>query len=178
MKKTISASLNRKAYILDEDAYEMLERYLSSLEYHFQSDENKTEILNDIETRIAEHFDNIIKVEGQVINTENVKNVIATIGTPSDIDSDDLNTSSVSQKAYPKLYRDLEERVLGGICSGMGHYWKVDPVLFRLVFVLLALWGGIGILIYLVLWIVIPPAKTPSERLEMKGEQFNINNIK
>ncbi|HDP74386.1 MAG TPA: PspC domain-containing protein [Bacteroidales bacterium] len=178
MKRTISVSLNGKAYMLEDDAYHVLDRYLKGLEAHFANAPNKKEIVGDIESRIAEHFDDSIKVPGQVVNLDEVKRVIKLIGTINDFDSSSSFAPSDNKgRVYPKLYRDVDDRILCGVCSGMGHYWRVDPVLFRLVFFLLALWGGLGVLIYIVLWVVVPPAITPTQKLEMKGEKININNI-
>ncbi len=177
MKRTISASLNGKAFTFEDDAYSALERYLKLLEKHFEKEQGKDELLSDIESRIAEHFENFLKVPGQVINLSEVKRVIGLMGMPNEIDSAETNLSSFNGKNYSKLYRDVENRIIGGVCSGMGHYWRVDPILFRLLFVLLAIWGGMGILLYIVLWVVVPPAITPSQKLEMKGEVINIDNI-
>ncbi len=171
MKRTISASLNGKAYILDEDAYQALDRYLNQLNRHFTNDPNKTEVIADIESRIAEHFDSYLKVPEQVINIDEVNRVINIMGMPKDFEASSVVNESKSE-TYSKLYRDIDNRILGGVCSGMGHYWKADPVLFRLLFFLLALWGGLGVLIYLVLWIVTPPAITPLQKSEMKGDRW------
>lgn len=177
MKRTISVSINGKAYMLEDDAYHALDRYLKGLEAHFANDPNKKEIVSDIESRIAEHFDEYIKVPGQVVNLDVVKRVINLMGIINDFDSSVSFNSTNKERAYPKLYRDVDDRILGGVCSGMGHYWKVDPVLFRLLFFLITLWGGLGVLIYIVLWVVVPPAITPTQKLEMKGEKLNVNNM-
>lgn len=177
MKRTISVSLNGKAYMLEDDAYHALDRYLKGLEAHFANDPNKKEIVGDIESRIAEHFDEFIKVPGQVVNLEEVNRVVHLMGNINDFDPTNTKAPSENERVYPKLYRDVDDRILGGICTGMGHYWKVDPVLFRLVFFLLTLWGGLGVLIYIVLWVVVPPAITPTQKLEMKGEKINVNNM-
>jgi len=171
MKRTISISLNGRAYMLDDDAFWALERYLKGLEAHFANDPNKKDIVKDIESRIAEHFDGYIKVPGQVVNLEEVNRVIALMGTVNDFDPSSTQQNSSKTRVYPKLYRDVDDRIIGGVCAGMGHYWRVDPVLLRLLFFLLTLWGGLGALIYLVLWVVVPPAITPTQKLEMRGEK-------
>ncbi len=171
MKRTISASLNGKAYTFDEDAYQALERYLNQLNRHFTNDPNKTEVIADIESRIAEHFDSYLKVPEQVINLDEVNRVINIMGLPKDFEPS-AGADESTTGTYSKLYRDIDNRILGGVCSGMGHYWKADPVLFRLLFFLLALWGGLGVLIYLVLWVVTPPAVTPLQKNEMKGDKW------
>ena len=102
------------------------------------------------------------------------------MGEPSDFTSEG-NTHSSSRPFYhrttKKLYRDPENRILGGVCSGMSIYWNIDPVIIRILFVIAALWGGGGIFVYLILWIVIPEARTAAERLEMTGEPVTAENI-
>lgn len=178
MKKTISVNLNGSIFVLDDDAYQMLDSYLKQLEKHFANEEGKQEIISDIEARIAEHFKEGIKLENQVINLSEVKRVIEIMGKPGDID-DEKPSGSGNQPyhGYRKMYRDVDERILGGICSGMGHYWKVEPLLFRIIFILTLFWGGLGLLIYIVLWIVVPPAITTSQKLEMRGEPVTAENI-
>lgn len=112
-----------------------------------------------------------------MVNLEEVNRVVHLMGNINDFDPTNTKAPSENDRVYPKLYRDVDDRILGGICTGMGHYWKVDPVLFRLVFFLLTLWGGLGVLIYIVFWVVVPPAITPTQKLEMKGEKINVNNM-
>ena len=76
------------------------------------------------------------------------------------------------------MYRDPDNRVIGGVCSGMGAYWNIDPVIVRIIFIALTLAGGIGVMVYLILYIVLPEAKTTAQKIEMKGEPVNIHNIK
>jgi phage shock protein C len=76
------------------------------------------------------------------------------------------------------MYRDPDNRVIGGVCSGMGAYWNIDPVILRIIFIALILAGGVGVMVYLILYIVLPEAKTTAQKIEMKGEPVNIHNIK
>ena len=76
------------------------------------------------------------------------------------------------------MYRDTDNRIIGGVCAGMGAYWDIDPIIIRIIFVALVLAGGIGALVYLILYIVIPEAKTTAQKIEMKGDPVNIHNIK
>jgi phage shock protein C len=76
------------------------------------------------------------------------------------------------------MYRDPDNRVIGGVCSGMGAYWNIDPVIVRIIFIALAFAGGIGVMVYLILYIVLPEAKTTAQKIEMKGDPVNIHNIK
>ena len=76
----------------------------------------------------------------------------------------------MDQRLRRRLYRDADSRVLGGVCSGMGAYFNIDVVIFRILFVLSVFMGGAGVLIYIILWIVVPKAKTTAQKLEMKGK--------
>ncbi|MCB8964998.1 MAG: PspC domain-containing protein [Bacteroidales bacterium] len=178
MKKTISVNLSGSIFILDDDAYQVLDEYLKQLDRHFASVEGKQEILADIEARIAEHLKAAIRVDNQVVSVDEIRRIVGVMGYPNDIDDTTVDASyNQSSRSYRRLYRDLDSKVLGGVCSGIGHYWRVEPVLFRIIFVLTLFWGGLGLLIYLVLWIVVPPALTASQKLEMQGESVNAENI-
>lgn len=178
MKKTISVNLSGNAFLLDEDAYQVLDSYLKQLNRHFANEEGKQEIIADIEARIAEHLKAGIKVDNQVINIEEINRIIGIMGKPGDIDDEKpTDQPYANHHSYRKMYRDIDNKILGGICSGMGHYWRVEPVLFRIIFVLTLLWGGLGLLIYLILWIVVPSALTAAQKLEMRGEPVTAENL-
>ncbi len=180
MKITVSINLGGYSFNIDEDAYAELKHYLKNLELHFAGEESSSEILSDIETRMAELFRTKLTSYKQVINMEDVRQVISVLGTPEDIS--DNNGPSAQEKfsspGYHRMYRDPDHRVIGGVCSGMGAYWDIDPVIVRIIFVVLAIGGGLGLLVYLILYIVIPEAKTTAQKIEMKGNPVNIHNIK
>ena len=109
-----------------------------------------------------------------------MRQAISILGTPEDI-SDNEGPSArdkFSSPGYHRMYRDPDHRIIGGVCSGMGAYWDIDPVIVRVIFVALALAGGLGVLVYLILYIVLPEAKTTAQKIEMKGNPVNIHNIK
>jgi phage shock protein PspC (stress-responsive transcriptional regulator) len=115
-----------------------------------------------------------------VITIDDVNNVISVLGTPEDI-SDNERTSAkdkFSSPGYHRMYRDTDHRIIGGVCSGIGAYWNVDPWIIRLIFVVVTMLGGLGLLVYLILYIVLPEARTTAQKIEMKGEPVNIQNIK
>jgi phage shock protein PspC (stress-responsive transcriptional regulator) len=180
MKITVSINLGGYFFNIDEDAYAELKMYLRNLELHFAHEESASEILSDIETRMAELFRTKITSYKQVINIEDVRQAIAILGTPEDISDSDGPSSreKFSSPGYHRMYRDPDNRVIGGVCSGMGAYWDIDPVIVRIIFIALALAGGIGVMVYLILYIVLPEAKTTAQKIEMKGEPVNIHNIK
>ena len=106
---------------------------------------------------------------------------ISILGTPEDISDNDRSFSTedkFSSSGYHRMYRDTDHRIIGGVCSGMGAYWNIDPLIIRIIFAILALTGGLGVLVYLILYIVIPEAKTTAQKIEMKGNPVNIQNIK
>ena len=180
MKITVSINLGGYSFNIDEDAYAELKRYLKNLELHFAGEESFSEILSDIETRMAELFRTKITNYKQVIDIEDVHQAISVLGTPEDISDNDGPSArdKFSSPGYHRMYRDTDHRVIGGVCSGMGAYWGIDPVIVRIIFVALALGGGLGVLVYLILYIVIPEAKTTAQKIEMKGNPVNIHNIK
>src|SRR5512133_1879133 len=180
MKITVSINLGGYSFNIDEDAYAELKRYLKNLELHFAGEESSSEILSDIETRISELFRTKITSYKQVINIEDVRQALSVMGTPEDISDNGGKTSreKFSSPGYHRMYRDTDNRIIGGVCAGMGAYWDVDPIIIRIIFVALVLAGGIGALIYLILYIVIPEAKTTAQKIEMKGDPVNIHNIK
>jgi phage shock protein PspC (stress-responsive transcriptional regulator) len=180
MKITVSVNLGGYSFNIDEDAYAELKRYLKNLELHFAGEESSTEILSDIETRMAELFRVRITGYKQVITIGDVKEVIAILGTPEDISDNESKSAQdkFSSQGYHRMYRDPDHRIIGGVCAGMGAYWNTDPVILRVIFVALILAGGLGVLVYLILYIVLPEAKTTAQKIEMKGEPVNIHNIK
>lgn len=180
MKITVSINLGGYSFNIDEDAYAELKRYLKNLELHFAGEESSSEILSDIEARMSELFRASLTTYKQVITIEDVRHVIAIMGTPEDI-SDDEGPGArerFTTPGYHRMYRDPDHRIIGGVCAGMGAYWRIDPLIIRIIFLALILAGGIGILIYLILYIVLPEARTTAQKIEMKGSPVNIHNIK
>jgi phage shock protein PspC (stress-responsive transcriptional regulator) len=180
MKITVSVNLGGYSFYIDEDAYDELKKYLKSLESYFSGEESSSEILSDIESRMAELFRAKMTGFKQVITIEDVREVISVLGTPEDIA--DKEGRSAQEKfatpGYHRMYRDPDRRIIGGVCAGIAAYWNLDPLIPRIIFVALLLAGGLGVLIYLILWIVLPEAKSTAQKIEMKGEPVNIHNIK
>jgi len=190
MKTTITINLGGRVFHIDDDAYEMLHTYLIAIEKQFISDDERKEVMSDVEARLSELFTETLGQKRDVIMKEDVTKVIEIMGEPKDfIDEESANGTSDSGKSSSKkttssktttkrLFRDPDNRVLGGVCSGLGAYFRIDPVIFRILFVLISLGMGSGIIIYLILWIVIPEATTTAQKLEMRGEPITIENIK
>ena len=183
MNKTISINLGGRFFHIDEDAYTKLKHYLEAIKRSFYNTESSSEILSDIETRISELFSERMIHDKQVVGVREVDEIIEIMGQPEDYIVEDMfdneaTASSASQQVPKKLFRDRENRYIGGVASGIGHYLGIDAVWIRLAWVLL-LFGSAGtiILIYFLLWFFVPEAKTTAEKLTMKGKAVNISNI-
>lgn len=185
MKKTFTINISGKLFHIEEDAFEKLHNYLEGLNLYFENQPGGYEILQDIEARCAELFQEKINEMQEAVTNEWVEEVIARMGQPEDF-MDSAQTQSngnttaemKGEKIRKRMYRDPENRVLGGVCYGMGTYFNIDPVILRIMFVALVFLGaGISIIVYLVLWVVLPKATTTAQRLEMKGEEPTIFNI-
>lgn len=179
MKKTLDIDIRGIVFHIDEDAFELLNNYLSEINNHFRSKMGHDDIINDIETRIVELFQEKLTDKKQVINIVDVEDVIAVMGHPSDFDQDseEYTTTYTKTKATKRLYRDIDNRMVGGVCSGLGAYFNTDPLWFRIAFIVSLFLGGAGAIAYLVIWIITPPAVTVGERLEMRGDPITISNI-
>ncbi|MDD4971368.1 MAG: DUF2807 domain-containing protein [Paludibacter sp.] len=184
MKKTLTVNLNNIVFHIDDDAYEMLETYLSEIADHFQSDEERKEIMTDIEARIAELFDEKLQKNKNVINLTDVEEIVEIMGKPSQFtgDEEEPEPAAKTDKKQPKsrrFYRDPENAILGGIAGGLAAYFNLDVTLIRIILVILVFLGvGFIIPIYIVVWFVAPAAVTASQRLEMQGEDVTVENIK
>src|SRR5882724_5267797 len=180
MKKTLSINISGIIFHIEEDGYETLRKYLDSINKYFSSFEDSSEILSDIESRIAEIFLAKLNEGKQVITGEDVQSLIATMGNVSDFKAAEANefASESSAKEEPrasstppankKLVRDSRRKVLGGVCAGLAHYFGVDTVWPRLIFALLTLGYGGGLILYLILWIALPADETLEEESSVK----------
>lgn len=184
MKKIININLSGRLIPIEDAAYEVLKNYLDSLKRHFANEEGKDEILSDIESRIAELFQDKLK-NSHCITEEAVNAVIASMGRPEQLDDDQIlegipagTAPNTMARPRKRLYRDPDDCILGGVCGGIGAYFNVDPIVFRLIFALLFFGAGTGLLLYIILWIAMPKAITAAEKLEMRGERVDLNNIK
>lgn len=193
MKKSIRINISGLIFNIDDDAYAALQNYLDRLKFHFGDNESSKEIISDIESRIAEMFHSKNNGGDNIIDIKTVNEVIKAMGEPSEIDGEEEKTQHTTnndnyssnsntyanyhqEKPKRRLYRDPENKVVGGVSSGLGAYFNLDPIWVRLAFVLLT-FSGMSILVYIILWIAIPEARTTAQRLEMRGEPINLENI-
>lgn len=187
MKKIININLSARLIPIEDSAYEILRQYLDSLRRHFSKEEGAEEIQSDIESRIAELFQDKLKNGAHCITDEDVQAVIASIGRPEQFEEATAGagqtppvdeTFTTGRRPRKRLYRDPDGKVLGGVCGGLGNYFNVDPVIFRIIFALLFFGAGTGLLVYFILWVATPEANTAAEKLEMRGERVDLNNIR
>ena len=180
MKKTFTINISGIIFHIDEDAFEKLNIYLDTIKGYFTNSEGKDEIIADIEARVAEMLQSKISEQKQVINIDDINEVISVMGKPEQIGgeqaSDDKKQTHETRKSR-RLYRDPDNKVLGGVCGGISAYFNMDPIWIRIAFVVALFVFGSGPLLYIILWIIIPEARTTAERLEMRGEPVNISNI-
>ncbi|MFC4720981.1 PspC domain-containing protein [Geojedonia litorea] len=185
MNKTVNINLAGIFFHIDEDAYLKLQRYLEAIKRSFTDSQGRSEIIADIEARIAELFGERVQNEKQVISVNLVDEVIAIMGQPEDyLVDDEIFEDEPKHKSTPrstsskKLFRDTDNSYVGGVASGLGHYLGIEAVWVRLIWILLALGsGGTFILIYILFWVLVPEAVTTAEKLTMTGEPVNISNI-
>ena len=182
MNKTININLGGIFFHIDEIAYQKLKLYLDAIRRSLSDDpQGRDEILNDIELRIGELLSERITNDRMVINDSDIDEITKIMGRPEDYSVDEelfedepkYRTSTSSKK----LFRDSDDKFLGGVCSGLAHYFGMDVIWMRLLWLGLFFFFGTGFLIYILLWILIPQAETTAEKLQMKGEPVNISNI-
>lgn len=187
MNKTISITLAGLAFNIDEVGFPLLKDYLDKIKRYFLSQEGGKEIVEDIEVRIAEIFTELLTDNKEVINLEDVELVIEKMGQPFEMDEDleDETDSSeekeTQQEPYPKskrVFRDPDDKVLGGVSSGVALYLGIDTLWVRLLFVFIAIISfGTGAFIYVILWVAVPEAVTTADKLRMRGQPVNVSNI-
>ena len=185
MNKTVNINLAGIFFHVDEDAYKVLRNYLDTIKMSFKNTEGSLEIIADIEARIAELFSELLQSKAEVISLKEVEDVIAIMGQPEDyLDEEALNEeqpsfdSQSNTNINKKLYRDISDRYISGVCSGIGHYIGLDSLWVRLIFILLLfVSAGTIVPIYIILWVLVTEAITTADKLRMTGQPINVSNI-
>jgi phage shock protein PspC (stress-responsive transcriptional regulator) len=176
----MTINLGGRAFIIDEDAYIHLKDYFAKIEMELNYSSDKSEIIEDIEIRVAEILRETLQSSKEVVDLNDINEIIRTMGNPSDFGHGYEQGSyeqHQKQSRFKRVYRDPDNSVLGGVCGGLGAYFNFDPIILRVVFVISLLFFGTGFFVYIILWIVVPEAKTIAQKLEMRGEPVNISNI-
>ncbi|HLP54623.1 MAG TPA: PspC domain-containing protein [Fluviicola sp.] len=185
MKKTLSIHLGRQLFIIEEDAYDRLQQYLQRLENSLKGEQGVGDIIEDIEMRFAELLMSYLGENRKVVTIDDVEKGIASLGEPEEISEDApkeeeeprTRRTEWYEPKQRRLYRDSENGMLAGVAAGCAAYINIDPVIARLIFVIL-LFTGIGFPLYIIMWIVVPNASTPSERLQMHGRPVTVDSLK
>ena len=181
MEKTIIINIGNTIIHIEESAYEFLKAYLNEVKQHFANHEDDLEIVTDIENRITELLSEQLEAQKkQVVDSETVNSVIAQMGRVKDFDAveegEETPVEPTNEQFHTekKLYRDMDERVIAGVCAGFAHYVNIEVKWMRLAAVLSVFAGGAGLAAYAILWVIMPKAKSRIERMEMKGEPANL----
>lgn len=164
MKETVNVNIGSVAFTLDKDAYGMLSSYFDDIRSRLPEDDSET--MADIERRVAEIFRERVNSPMRVITVETVRATMAQLGSPSDFGERRSDESAPHAETDPqteprRLYRSRTERSIAGICGGLGQFFDADPTMIRLVMLLLILFGGLSIWVYVILWFVIPEEPAP-----------------
>ena len=181
MNKTVSISLAGFSFMIEEQAYEKLNKYLHALRNSLEKDE-ADEVMYDIEIRIAEIFkENLDKRE--VVNSDDVEKVIAQLGTPEAIEGqseENAERESPQEKIRKELFRDMKKGKIAGVCAGLAQYFGMDISLMRIIWILVFIFtvGFVSVVAYVILWIVLPEAETASDFLKMQGKPINFDSLK
>ncbi len=178
MNEVTNIHLGRQAFTISASAHHALKAYLDDI----QKQVGDKEVVNEVELRMAEILNERGIVGEKVVLPEDIEYLKQQLGNPADF-SEDGDTSAAAQPTEPaatkRLFRDTENAMLAGVSAGLANYFGLDVVLMRIIFVALAIFGGgVGILLYVVLWLVVPPATTSSEKLQMKGRSVTIDALK
>lgn len=190
MNRTITMNLSGIIFHIEEDAYDKLNKYLSTIRSYFKDSDGRDEIMSDIESRIAEMLQEKVSKTKQAVLMADVESVITVMGKPEDFAGDNEqaqqsagatagneNTRKEYNGKRRRVFRDGDEKLLGGVCSGIANYFDFDPIWLRGAFAISFFIFGSGFLLYIILWMIIPEAKTTAEKLEMHGEKVDVNNI-
>lgn len=184
MNKTVNINLANTLFHIDDEAYNKLRLYLEAIKRSFAGTAGSDEIIADVEARVAELFLEKMENDRQVITQKEVDQVITIMGQPEDymVDEDIFedqpkSSKNASGKKTKKLYRDTDQKYIGGVCAGLEYYLGFDALWIRLIFLLFGIFSGFGFIAYIILWILVPEATSTSQKLDMSGKPINISNI-
>lgn len=187
MKKTVSVNIKGMNFLIEEDAYELLQSYMDRLKHSLRNEKGSKEIIEDIEFRVAELCSGHLNDKKQVIEKEDIEQIVKTLGEPEEyVDANEefqQEEKSYSHKQNFKreekrLYRDLDNAKIAGVCGGLANYLQIDVVIVRAIFLVFFFFFGFGFPLYIVLWLVIPKATSTIERLRMQGKPITVESVR
>lgn len=188
MKKVVNVGLGGSSFVIDEDAYQKLDKYLEKFRERTKMGVQTGDVMEDLEQRIAELFSESLRGGQEVVNITLVNKIIAQLGMPDgEAAEDDFSSTSYSSNSkresdygniVKKLYRDPDSRTIGGVCGGLALYTNVDIVLVRVLFIVSLFMGGVGFWAYIIFWLVAPLATTAAQKCEMRGIPVTAENLR
>ncbi|MCB0481896.1 MAG: PspC domain-containing protein [Flavobacteriales bacterium] len=190
MNKTVTININGLIFNIDDEAYAHLKTYLDTIKGYFKNAEGGEDIMIDIEARIAEMFQERISDRKEVISSADVDYMVSVMGQPEDYIDEEMRQEAESftnqehdadlgEEDGPKrFFRDPDNKMLGGVCSGIGYYFGIDPIIARAIFLFAFIFGSFGFWVYLILWVITPKAVTRADKLRMKGKKVTIESIR
>ena len=178
MKKTVNVAIGGCSFVIDEDAYRTIDTYLEDYRTSIASPEQSGKVMDELESRIAD----LLKAElgsRQVVDQRMAEKVVGLLGYARSTRNAPEDRSRGWREGNPRrLFRDVDSRVLGGVCSGLALYFNIDVVLVRIAFIVFAIMGTAGLWVYLALWLVAPEARTAAEKCEMRGIPATAENMR
>ncbi len=178
MKKVVTVNIGGFCFTIEEEAHTKLSRYLDTYKSSFADKKEADEVMEDIESRIAEIFREQRPLPHQVVDMALVDKVILIMGTPEGAATfEKATTEPLSGHRLKRLYRDPDHQVFGGVCSGLSAYFGIDMIIVRVLFIAALFFGSFGFWVYIILWAVTPKALTIAQKLEMQGDPVTIENI-
>jgi len=186
MKKVIEVSIGKINFTMEDDAYFRLKEYLKRFEDTIPDKNEAREVMEDVEARVAELFQKEMRYPNQVVDMTLVQIVIDHLGEVESASySQEKNTSSTYSsydadytKGDKRFFRDIDSKMIAGVCSGLSEYTGIDVTIIRVVFVVLAFAYGTAILAYIILWVVAPRAISVAQKLQMRGYAPTADNIR
>lgn len=179
MKRVLTVGIGSRTFIIDEDACYELGLYLKRFRENVKMGIYTSEVMDDIENRIADLFSEAIGSSNNVVNLQLARSVMAQLGMPDEEYAEmyNMKKEGYNMEAKKKFYRDSDDKRLGGVCSGMAAYFNMDVLLLRIVAVVSLFFGGAGFWIYVIIWFVAPLAVTPAQKCEMRGLPVTAENM-
>ena len=180
MKRVTNACVGGRNFTLNDDAYNRLDAYLRNFRAKLTVPESqKGEVMDDIESRISELFYQEVGESSRVVTLEMVERIVSTLGMPDGSPETGYAYSSAfaEDKVPKKLYRDMDNKGVAGVCAGLAQYFDLDVTIIRIVMLVALLVGTSGFWIYVVLWIAVPKAETPAQKCEMRGIPATAENM-
>lgn len=179
MNEITKVHLGRQAFTMSVDAYKALQAYLHEIKREVGS--RSSDVVDEVELRMAELLTERGIQGDKVVLAEDVDYLKEQLGSPKDFkDEDDERNEQPAEETKPskRLFRDTDNALLAGVCAGVGKYFGMDATIVRLLFLALLFFGGSGILIYIILWLIVPEAKTTSDKLHMQGKPVTVESLK